>query len=189
MHETRCHVYDSRDPERYCFDMTIDWTQLARDVGSLRADGESGGTEYAQRALEQILGEENLQGAVDLVLAYGPGSELAMNVLRHIRSRRATEMAYEAYRSTSGEQASAAVWLIKHIAHPCAIPWIAEFLRDPNVSGWGIGVLDQLLWNRRVEPEEVEALLTEAERHASENVREQAAFIRGYLADRGGQNG
>ncbi len=164
--------------------MSIDWLKLARDVGSLRDDGESGGTRFAQVALESILGEANIRNAVDLILASPPGNELAMNVLQHIMSWQATEMAYEAYKTSTGARAEQAVWLIKHIAHPQAQAWIEEFLLDDQVAGWGVGVLDQLLWTGRVEPEAVENLLVLAEQHHIANVREQAAFIRSYLEKR-----
>jgi hypothetical protein len=164
--------------------MSIDWVKLAREVGSLRDDGESGGTRYAQLALERILGEANIRHAVDLILDAVPGAELTMNVLQHIMSWQATEMAHEAYKTASGARASMAVWLIKHIAHPQALPWVQAFLLDDAVAGWGIGLLDQLLWTYRVEPEAVEDLLVQAERHHIENVREQTAFIRSYLKER-----
>lgn len=159
--------------------MPTDWTQLARDVGSLDDSGEHGGDAYARAALERLI---DVDGAVALVLDARPGSELAMNVLRYIRSERAVRMAYDAYRASSGQRASTAVWLMKHIAHPCSLPWIAELLRDDNVVGWAVGLLDQLLWCERVELADVEALVMQAEQHANENVRQQAAFIRSYLA-------
>jgi hypothetical protein len=161
-----------------------DWTQLARDVGSLQGTSESGGSKYACRAIEQLLGDERIREAVEHIVAGRPGSELAMNVLRHIESERAAQVAYEVYRASSGDRASMAVWLIKHIAHPSTVAWVPELLADPNVAGWGVGLLDQLLWCERVEPHEVEHLLIAAEQHAAESVREQAAFIRVYLRER-----
>lgn len=164
--------------------MSIDWTGLAREVGSLQETDERGGTFFAELALESILGEENIRNAVNHILEFRPGSELAMNVLRHITSLKAIEMAYLAYKTSEGERAAQAVWLIKHIAHPQSQAWIREFLLDDNVAVWGIGLLDQLLWSWRIEPETVEDLLVMAENHQIENVREQAAFIRGYLKGR-----
>ena len=161
-----------------------DWTQLARDVGSLQGTNESGGTRYACQALEQLLGEARIRETVEHVVAMHQGSELAMNVLRHIQSKRAAQIAYETYRGSSGDRASRAVWLIKHISHPSTVTWVPEFLADPNVAHWGVGLLDQLLWDRRIEPEDFEHLLVAAERHASESVRKQAVFIREYLRGR-----
>lgn len=163
--------------------MSIDWIELAHEVRSLDEGAERGGTLFAELALEHILGEANIRSAVELVLEPRPGFELAMNVLRHIMSWQAAQMVYDAYKTSTGDRAAMAVWLIKHIAHPKSQAWIREFLLDDNVAGWGIGVLDQLLWTRRVEPEAVEDLLALAERHHIENVRDQAAFIREYIKD------
>lgn len=165
----------------------IDWEALAVAVNSLDASGERGGDEYASRALERILGTENLAGAVEHILAFAPGSELVMNVLRLITSRQAAEMAYQTYQQEGGERAARAVWLIKHIGHPCGLAWVEEFLNDENVAGWGIDVLDQLLWTHRIDPEEavVSSLLVQATQHQNANIREQAASIKDYLDGRG----
>src|SRR6185369_11539875 len=106
----------------------IDWIELARAVGSLEGTNESGGTAYACRALERLLGDDGLRAAVEHVVASRPGGELAMNVLRHIESERAAQIAYDVYRASSGDRASMAVWLIKHIANPSTAAWIADFL-------------------------------------------------------------
>lgn len=90
-----------------------------------------------------------------------------MNVLSHIESERAAQIAYEVYRSASGNRASMAVWLIKHIAHPTTIAWVSELLADPNVAGWGVGLLDQLLWRERISPGDAEHLLVAAEQPSS----------------------
>jgi hypothetical protein len=163
--------------------MVIDWVQLAHDVGSIHETGQSGGTLFAEAALDKILGEENIRAAVELAISGRKGSELAMNVLRYIRSQRAVQIAYEHY-NAGHENADLAVWLIKHIAHPCSLPWIAGFLRDPKVWGWGIGVLDQLVWGGWIDVADVEPLIAQAEAHEDENVREQAAFIRQYVEAR-----
>lgn len=57
-------------------------------------------------------------------------------------------------------------------------------LQVPNVAGWAVGVLDQLLWRERIESQHFEHILVAAERRASEGGREQAAFIRDYRRGR-----
>jgi hypothetical protein len=164
--------------------MTVDWRALASHVGGITAQGERGGTHVARLALEALLGEDTIRGAVQHAVSGAPGAELAMSVLAHVRSLRATEIAYALYRSGSVE----AVWLIKHIAHPRALAWVEEFLADDAAAGWGIDVLDQLLWRDPVDRDDPEALrlLGLAERHPAEQVRERAAFIRRFLADEHG---
>ena len=77
----------------------------------------------------------------------------------------------------------AAVELLRVVADRRALPWIPEFLNDsdPDIQGWGIGVLDQLLYSELVWPEEAEDLLKTAEQHQSEHVRERAEWIRNFL--------
>jgi hypothetical protein len=100
----------------------INWPQLARNVGS-NVDNRTvrGGTRFAQAALETILGPRNIRTAVELALDEDPSAELIMNVLMHLRSDTATQLGYEAYRSSTGRRATRAVWLIKHIAHPVGL--------------------------------------------------------------------
>ena len=82
----------------------------------------SGGSAKAQRALELLLGPENIRRAVALVLA--PGSEpgarnIANEVLRYVRSLEATELAYAAYkRSVDVEDAEVERLLTVAEAHP-----------------------------------------------------------------------
>jgi len=166
--------------------MQLNWEDLARQVGSLSADGElgeRGGTHFAELALERILGEAVIRDTVAHILEYEPGSELAMNVLQHITSWVATEIAYQEYKSSTGERAARAAWLIRHIAHPQSVEWIREFLLDDNVATLGMALPDQLLWSQRIEPDTVEDLLRLAEGHPIPNVREQVAGVRGYLAE------
>ncbi|MEO5953832.1 MAG: hypothetical protein ABIQ44_15325 [Chloroflexia bacterium] len=163
----------------------IDWTKLAIDVGSITELGERGGSGYAQHALEEIIGEQNIINGVEHVLEGRLGAELVMSVLSYSHSLKALELAYKEYKTSSGQRAATAVWLIKQICHTRSIEWIEEFLSDDNVAGWGVGVLDQLLWKHSIQPEEVEHLIVLAEHHAIKQIREQATFIRQYLKDRG----
>ena len=46
----------------------IDWEQLARSVGAIGEGGESGSSRDAMRAIEILIGEENIRDAVDYYL-------------------------------------------------------------------------------------------------------------------------
>jgi hypothetical protein len=165
----------------------IDWEHLAVEVGSIRADGSiRGGSDLAQQALERILGEGTIRAAVELAVSFAPAGELAANVLRHVCSRHAAEMAYAIYKTRPHAEAPGAVWLIKEIGHPRALAWIEEFLADGRVAGAGADVLDQLLFTRAVEPtdERVLRLLQAMERQPSETVRVKAAAMRRDAARR-----
>ncbi|HKB48988.1 MAG TPA: hypothetical protein VKC57_14890, partial [Ktedonobacterales bacterium] len=79
--------------------MQVDWEALARQVGSPSGGFEQGGSNFAELALEQILGEAAIRDAVDIILDYHACSELASSVLWRITSRLATDVAYEEYES------------------------------------------------------------------------------------------
>jgi hypothetical protein len=177
----------------------VNWDQLARDAGVVTRRSSSGGamtstgSRQAARALEVLLGSQNIRRAVDLLIS-GRGSldarAIAGSVLAYIQSLEATEIAYRVYREASGDEAVQAVGLIKDIAHPRALEWVEEFLADPGVAGVGIGVLDQLIFHHRANAEspEVHGLLAIAAGHPNEHVREQAAFIQGYLREWGARH-
>lgn len=158
--------------------MSIDWAHYVQEFGA----ESSFGTDLARRVLERILGEENIARAVQLILEEEPGWTVAQSVLVHITSKRAVEMAYQAYQQSTGQRAVNAVFLIKDIAHPRALAWVAEFLVDPRLGTLGIDVLDQLIWNHSADPEDpnVEALLRLAQQHPTEAVRQRAASVRAY---------
>lgn len=161
----------------------IDWATLANKVG---AEEGRGGSELAQQALESVLGEDNIANAVEVILDWQPGCEIARSVLRSIHSLRATEIAYEKYKVGNAEQAVLAVALIQHIHHPRALDWIEEFLNDDIVAAWGASILDQLIWSKVVKWDDprVVRLLDLVESHEDSTVRNKAAFIREYMAAR-----
>lgn len=170
----------------------IDWRQLARAVGSIddsRPQQVSGGSHFARLALEKVLGPENIRSAVDLVLTWDPASELITSVLSFIRSSTAVDLAYEAYKNSSGnrDRGTAAVWLIQQIAHPKALDWVEEFLADDALGDLGVGVLDQLLWTGAVEYQHeprAQRLLATIDQHPDAHLRDRAEFIRRYLRER-----
>jgi hypothetical protein len=165
----------------------IDWEKLASELGLLKANGESAGSDEALRALEQIIGEDALRRSVDHVVARRPGSELARSVLWQLRPWSAMSYCYEIFKEPGDlENRRAAVNLLRVVADHRALPWIKGFLddRDTGIQRCGVGVLDQLLWSELVEPEDTEELIKPAETHSDEYVRERAEFIRRYLQDR-----
>jgi HEAT repeat protein len=126
----------------------IDWEALAKQVGDISPDGERWGTPSARRALEILLGEENLRGTVDYWISQKPGRFTAEMVLNLIRSKVAMERCYEIYKAEHGtEKASGAVFLLASIADEEALPWVREFLEDPsrNIRWNGLMVLRTVL--------------------------------------------
>ncbi|AEW03053.1 hypothetical protein A4D02_03395 [Niastella koreensis] len=166
--------------------MTTNWKELALKVGSLHHDGsESGGDSYGKAALEEILGEEWMRHTVEHIISFKRGSEIATNCLCLIHSHNTAIYAYGVYKSSEGERANRAVWLIKELAHPVSFDWIEEFLNDQNVMGWGLGVLDQLLWTKQIPyDEKAESLLQLALTNSEGKLTDLVAFIRNYLLAR-----
>jgi hypothetical protein len=165
--------------------MITDWGEIGRQIGSIREDGESGGDDYARAAFEAILRDEWITSTVDYSISFRPGREVAMNCLRLLRSEKAALYAYEIYKTSTGERASQAVWFIKQIAHPVSIFWIEEFLNDPNVIDWGLGVLDKLLWAEEMPyNEKVQSLLDLAVFNSKGMLREHVDFIKKYVENR-----
>jgi hypothetical protein len=181
----------------------INWQRLAHDAGIVSYRYPGGGfstpygSGYAERALEILLGPDSIREAVALAIRWPPGRQpaaaIAQSVLRYIRSLQATELAYQSYKGSQGDDAGLAVGLIADIAHPRALDWVEEFLGDPNVAPAGIGVLDQLLdqllFRRQVEPddERVQSALRLALSHRSVHVRRQARQIRADIRRRTGR--
>ncbi|HSZ17611.1 MAG TPA: hypothetical protein VK764_10965, partial [Terracidiphilus sp.] len=64
--------------------MAIDWKGLGQQVGDLNADGSernAGSTDSARRALELIIGEDNIREAVDQWTSLEPGADTAEKTL------------------------------------------------------------------------------------------------------------
>jgi len=164
--------------------MIVNWVELATQLGSIGADGgEWCDTELASRALEALVGEENIRAAVNLVVSNDPGRLLAQYVLIRLRSPVAAEMAYAIYQTS--DDRSRAYWaahLIAVIGHPRAFAWIPAFLSDDgdNVAHLGMDLLDGLLDFAGVDLElqEVEQVLMLAEQHPSVEVRRRAVASR-----------
>jgi hypothetical protein len=167
---------------------SVDWHALALDLGTLRDDGESGGSDLGRRALEVIVGADALRAAVDHYVAGHPGGELARSVLALLRPWAAMERCLDVWRGNADAGSRrAAVELLRVVADRRALAWVTEFLRDPDegVQTWGAGVVDQLLWSGQVDPEECGPLVEIMQGHPNEGVRRYAELIRSFLAHRG----
>ena len=166
----------------------IDWAKLASALGLSAPYGEyCCGSDDAQRALEQIIGEDALRASVDYYVDCRLGSSLARSVLWRLRPWSAMRRCYEIFKGPETvENRRTAIELLRVVADRRALPWISEFFEDEDslIQAWGAGVLDQLLFSELVEQEEAEELLRAAEQHSNQSVRERAEFVRGYLRSR-----
>jgi hypothetical protein len=165
--------------------MTIDWEALAKQIGGLQPDGSDRtvGTRGGKRALEILLGEENLRDAVDHFISLCPGAFTAEMVLKIIQSEIAMNRCFEIYKTEHGtDRACSAVYLLGSMADDKALPWVREFLEDTNkaVRLNGLRVLQYILYGPLNDEEVATAkeLLEFAEMDPDEFVRERAESIR-----------
>src|SRR5580700_10269982 len=99
--------------------MAIDWGAVASQVGGIEPDGRERivGTDGGRRALELILGEENIREAVDHWTDQKLGEFTAEQVLIIISSTVAMERCYEIYKTDPASyRAAAAVFLLSEMA-------------------------------------------------------------------------
>jgi len=169
--------------------MNTDWKKIGTEIGSITKNSECGGTDYAKLAIENILGEKWIKETVEKAISNELGAELAMSCLSLISSELATDYAYSIYQSDlNSERKNMAVWLIKHLAVKKSYDWVEEFINDKNVIGWGIGVLDQLLWTEKIDYEDekarVDYLLNLAVTNSNGELKENVDFINEYLKER-----
>jgi len=173
----------------------INWAELAEPAGIVTrytAGGGSGtnqGSEEARRALEWLIGENNIRSGVELWLAGRQGEQAtAWSVLMYIRSRRASEIAYDAYRAARTEghtdEAALAVGLVSDICHPAALDWVDEFLAYQPTANPGLGLVDQALFCGVIDANDdrLERWLTTAQSNPDSYVQEAVSRIRESMA-------
>lgn len=166
---------------------TVDWPTLAQKLGTLRDDGESGGSDLGRQALELIVGVDTLRSTVDYYIAGGPGSELARSVLALLKPSAAMERCLEIARGDGDiESRRTAIELLRVVSDGRGIGWAAEFLReeDEGIQVWAAGIVDQLLWSGLADPDECGQLVEAMEKHPNAGVQRQASFVRSFLASR-----
>jgi HEAT repeat protein len=131
--------------------MPIDWERVAIQVGGIGHDGQDQvvGTTGGRRALEILLGEDNIRDAVDYFISLRPGAFTAEMVLQILKSPVAMDRCLEIYRSEPGtNRACSAVFALGCMADDKALPWVREFLKDSNeaVRLNGLRVLQNILY-------------------------------------------
>jgi hypothetical protein len=78
-----------------------------------------------------------------------------------------------------------AAGLVVEIAHSKSLGWVEEFLADERVAEMGADLLYRLVLREATDADgRIERLVSLAEAHSSERVREHAASVRQYFAER-----
>lgn len=166
-------------------EMAIDWKELAKQVGDLTPDGSErgSGTESGKRALEILIGEENLRNAVDHFISLEPGAFTVEMVLKIIKSEIVMNRCFEIYKTEPAtDRACSAVFLLGSMADCKALSWVREFLEDRSepVRLNGLRVLQNILFGPLDDAEIATAkeLFDKAESDSDRTVRERAVQIR-----------
>ena len=169
--------------------MAIDWREIASKAGHLDPDGSerSPGTDGGRRALELLLGEENIREAVDHWADQKPGEFTPEQVLIIISSTVAMERCYEIYKTNpASSRAGCAVFLLSEMADVRVLPWVRDFLDDDNEGHrWnGLMALRRILEGPLGDAGIATAkeLLTKAESDSDQRLQERAREIRRQLA-------
>jgi hypothetical protein len=164
--------------------MNKEWNQISKLIN--KTNSKLTLNRKSKFAIELFLGKKWIKNTVDYIIQLKPEWNLALNCLRILESEIATDYAYRIYKTSANkEDCRYAVLIIKDIAHPKSIDWITEFLNDENVADFGLGVLDQLLWTEKIEPNELtESLLNLATEKQKGKLAKKVEFIRKYLIEK-----
>ncbi len=171
--------------------MEIDWKRIAIEIGGLDHSGGElvTGTHGGRQALEILLGRENLRKSVDYFVDGRPGQFTVEQVLKIARPSAAMERCYEIFKTdTDWKRRCGAVFLLAHFADEEALPWIRDFLSDPEavIRRNGLQVLCYVLYGC-VSDRGIELaweLLRVANSDPDAGIRELASDIRLQLAKR-----
>jgi hypothetical protein len=163
----------------------IDWEGLAVALSSVQVRADGGRTEFGSRALalaavESLIGAERLATAVDHYIAGRSGSELARSILWLLHPWSSMLRCREIYESDRDINARrSAVELLRVVADDRALPWVNDFLADPDpeIQSWGMLIVDQLLVGNLAERDECEPFLARGRLHPNARVRETVAQI------------
>jgi hypothetical protein len=162
----------------------INWEILAKSLGLIGEDSEFSSTDDARKALQEIIGKENLKSAVEHHLSHRPGYELVGTVLQVLQPPYAMEICYSIYKSEDHTQQEkySALALLKLIGNHHIAPWIELFFKDkdPNIQILGIEIADQMAYGGRFTDEQKERIGKLGSTHSNEHVKALSERILKY---------
>ena len=131
--------------------MKINWEELAKKLGVLQPDGSELYTCQSMQALEEILGDEWIEYAIDYFIEGGKGNELAIKTVRRIQSNKAAEYAYKIFsdnKNIDTRKASLALWAMSDIRMPICMQYVEECLGDENNEENAIYIFRNLIFDK-----------------------------------------
>lgn len=153
-----------------------DWEDLAEHLGALGENGEHGGTEFARRAVSELLGPSAILAAVRHAMSPAPGAQLAEDVLRLLKPAAAQDECVRLILAAGDPvQRQRAMLLLARIADRFVIDRLDElFGLEPEVGSLAIHVLEGLVWDGEAEVAELDPWIQFAEAMSSAAVRSKA---------------
>lgn len=164
----------------------VNWEALAHKLGVNSPDSTmaSYSSEMAPIALDHILGATFIEETVNYCLDLRPGWGIAEEVLTRLQSPTAVQYCHAIYTSTDGDSRRvAAARLLSKIGTHQSNSYISQFLNDqkPGVQQAGMRLLRRWV-DYNMDDRAMLKQLTQAEQHASPEVREEAQRLRAFIA-------
>jgi hypothetical protein len=149
--------------------MRVEWEKLAAELGATDIQG----SRLSLNAIETLLGEDFFAQAVDCCISLEEGWSLAEGVLRILRPL-GMKHCYNIYKTSHNlEKRRSAVWLLKYTSDREVLEYLPEFLADPDeqIQRTVVEILDQMLFWRAIDYEDIVPILEIATNHSNEKVR------------------
>jgi hypothetical protein len=164
--------------------MTTNWEVLATKMGVLKPDGsEEYLGQYEYTALEEILGDEWIEHAVDTFINGEKGNELAIKTVRQLRSKKAAEYAFKVFndhKNTDVQKANLAIFAMCDILHPLCMAYVGTFLEYEKFTNTGLWLMRQLLFDSVIfyDKKQLNALLKKAKFGNTETIDLIKSYIK-----------
>uniref|UniRef100_UPI0025E34F3C HEAT repeat domain-containing protein n=1 Tax=Chamaesiphon sp. GL140_3_metabinner_50 TaxID=2970812 RepID=UPI0025E34F3C len=155
--------------------MQVEWKKLAIELGAVNLQG----THLSLTAIETLLGEDFFIQAVEYCISLKEGWGLPEGVLKILRPL-GMKHCYHIYKTSHDlEERISAAWLLKYTSDRQVLEYIPELLADPdkNIQAMVAQILDQMLFWRAIDYEDLIPFLEIAVNHSNEEVRKFAFGI------------
>jgi hypothetical protein len=155
--------------------MQVEWEKLAVELGAVNLQG----THLSLTAIETLLGEDFFIQAVEYCISLKEGWGLPEGVLRILRPL-GMKHCYHIYKNSYDlEERRSAAWLLKYTSDRQVLEYIPELLADPDeqIQRMVVQILDQMLFWRVINYEDLIPLLEIAVSHPNEEVQKFAIGI------------
>jgi len=140
-------------------------------------------TQVAQtKFIEEILGKEELEHLVDLLLKETSGNDSIEQFLKSSLSEIPTQYLWKKFQHAKNTyEKESIIKSLVHLSHPDSFAYIAPLLNEAAYAYAGIDILDNLVFNNYVSYDQAQSLIEKTLKHQVPYVREKARYIRRYM--------